>query len=88
MDRSDQKNPVELFQRIIPVAKNFKDLKAVEAKDMTRDQAMIFLLNFFNSKISAANRYTVTKVNELMSIHNITMPELVDKYVRLVHENF
>jgi hypothetical protein len=70
------------------MTKSFRDLKTVEAKDMTRNQAIIFLLNFFNSKISAANRHTVTKVTELMSIHNITMPELVDKYVRLVHENF
>ena len=70
------------------MAKNFKELKTVEAKDMTRNQAIIFLLNFFNSKISAANRQTVTKATELISIHNITMSELVYEYVRLVHENF
>lgn len=57
------------------------------AGDMSREQAMIYLINFFNSRVSAANRYTVTKVKELMVMHNLSVAELVDKYVDLVYKN-
>jgi hypothetical protein len=69
------------------MAKNFSDLNSVDADKMTRSQAIIYLLNFFNSRISAMNRSVVTKVADVMRIHNITTKELADEYVRLVYEN-
>jgi hypothetical protein len=69
------------------MAKNFKDLHTVDAKDMTRDQAMIYLINFFNSRMSAANKPSINKAKQLIGLHEIAVSELVDKYVRLVLEN-
>ena len=69
------------------MAKNFKDLHTVDAKDMTRDDAMVYLINFFNSRMSAVNKHNVSKVKELIGLHEIAVSELVDKYVRLVVEN-
>ncbi len=69
------------------MAKNFSNLNSIDADKMTRSQAIIYLLNFFNSRISAMNRNVVTKVAEVMRIHNITTKELADEYVRLVYEN-
>lgn len=69
------------------MAKNFKDLNTVDAKDMTRDQAMIYILNFFNSRVSVMNNASRNKVKELISIHEIYTVELVNKYVELVYEN-
>jgi hypothetical protein len=69
------------------MAKNFKDLHTVDAKDMTRDDAMVYLINFFNSRMSAVNKHNVSKVKELIGLHEIAVSELVDKYVRLVLEN-
>lgn len=69
------------------MAKNFKDLHTVDAKDMNRDQAMIYIINFFNSRMSAVNKHNVSKVKELIGIHEISVSELVDKYVQLVLGN-
>jgi len=69
------------------MAKNFKDLHTVDAKDMNRDQAMIYIINFFNSRMSAVNKHNVSKTKELISTHEIAVSELVDKYVQLVLAN-
>ena len=69
------------------MAKNFKDLISADPKTMTRDQAMIYIINFFNSRMSAVNKHNVSKVKELIGLHEIAVSELVDKYVRLVLEN-
>jgi hypothetical protein len=54
---------------------------------MNRDEAMVYLLNFFNSRMSAMNKNNVDKAKELISTHEIYVSELVDKYVKLVYEN-
>lgn len=69
------------------MAKNFKDLHTVDAKDMTRDQAMIYILNFFNSRMMTTSSKHVDKAKELISLHEIAVSELVNKYVELVYEN-
>jgi hypothetical protein len=69
------------------MAKNFSDLHSADPKTMTRDQAMIYIINFFNSRMSAVNKHNVSKVKELIGLHEIAVSELVDKYVRLVLEN-
>jgi len=61
------------------MAKDFKDLK--------RDAAMIYIINFFNSRMAAVNKYHVSRAKELIDVHEITVSELVDKYVELVLEN-
>jgi hypothetical protein len=52
-----------------------------------REKAMIYILSFFKSRMAAANKHNVDKTKELISTHQITMNELVDKYVELVYEN-
>jgi hypothetical protein len=52
-----------------------------------KDHAMIYLINFFNSRMSAMNKNSVDRAKELISNHEITVSELVDKYVKLVYEN-
>lgn len=52
-----------------------------------RDHAMIYLINFFNSRMSAINKNNVDRAKELISTHEIAVSELVDKYVKLVYEN-
>jgi hypothetical protein len=52
-----------------------------------REKAMIYIINFFNSRMSAVNKHNVSKVKELIGLHEIAVSELVDKYVRLVLEN-
>jgi hypothetical protein len=37
--------------------------------------------------MAAANKHNVDKTKELISTNQITMNELVDKYVELVYEN-
>jgi hypothetical protein len=69
------------------MAKNFKDLISADPKTMTRDQAMIYIINFFNSRMSAVNKHNVSKTKELISTHEISVSELVDKYVDLVLKN-
>jgi hypothetical protein len=69
------------------MAKNFSDLPGADPKTMTRDQAMIYIINFFNSRMSAVNKHNVSKVKELIGLHEIYTDELVKKYVELVLEN-
>jgi hypothetical protein len=69
------------------MAKNFSDLQGADPKTMTRDQAMIYIINFFNSRMSAINKHNVSKTKELISTHEISVSELVDKYVDLVLKN-
>jgi len=69
------------------MAKSFKDLNTGAAKDMTHDQAMIYIINFFNSRWSAMSNANRNKVKELIELHEIALPELVNKYVELVLEN-
>lgn len=52
-----------------------------------RDHAMVYLINFFNSRMSAMNKNSVDRAKELISKHEIAVSELVDKYVKLVYEN-
>jgi hypothetical protein len=54
---------------------------------MNREQAMIYVLNFFNSRMSAMSKNNVDKAKELIGLHEISAPELVNKYVELVREN-
>jgi hypothetical protein len=69
------------------MAKNFKDLISADPKTMTREQAMIHIINFFNSRMNAMSISNVDKVKELISLHEIYTSELVNKYVELVYEN-
>jgi len=69
------------------MAKNFRDLHTVDAKDMTRDQAMIYVINFFNSRMATMSNAHRNKVKELIGIHEIALQELVNKYLELVLEN-
>jgi len=52
-----------------------------------REKAMIYIISFFKSRMAAFNKHNVDKTKELISTHQITMNELVDKYVELVYEN-
>jgi hypothetical protein len=52
-----------------------------------REKAMIYILSFFKNKMAAVNKNNVDKTKELIGIHEISLPELVNKYVELVYEN-
>jgi hypothetical protein len=52
-----------------------------------REKAMIYILSFFKNKMAAVNKHNVDRTKELISTHEITVSELVDKYVELVYEN-
>ena len=54
---------------------------------MTKDEAMVYLINFFTYRLAAVNKFHVNNAKELISTHEISASELVDKYVRLVVEN-
>jgi hypothetical protein len=69
------------------MAKNFKDLISADPKTMTREQAMIYIINFFNSRMNAMNKASISKAKELISTHEISVSELVDKYIELVISN-
>jgi hypothetical protein len=69
------------------MAKNFSDLPGADPKTMTRDQAMIYIINFFNSRMSAMSNANRNKVKELIGIHEIYTTELVNKYIDLVNKN-
>jgi hypothetical protein len=59
----------------------------VEASDMNREQAIIYVLNFLNSRMSAMSNAQRNKVKELIGLHEISAPELVNKYIELVRDN-
>ena len=69
------------------MAKSFRDLNTVEACNMNREQAMIYLVNFFNSRMGAMSKKNVDKAKELIGLHEISTSELVNKYVELVIDN-
>jgi hypothetical protein len=69
------------------MAKNFNDLPGADPETMTKDQAMIYIINFFNSRMNAMNKASITKVKELTNIHEINTYELIEKYIDLVHKN-
>jgi hypothetical protein len=52
-----------------------------------RNKAMIHILNFFRSRMAAVNKHNVSQVKELISTHEISVSELVNKYVELVYKN-
>ena len=52
-----------------------------------KDKALIYVINFFNSRMSAMNKNNIEITKELISTHKISASELVDKYVKLVYEN-
>ena len=54
---------------------------------MDRNQAMVYLINFFNSRMSAMSKHNVDKAKELVGLHEISASELVNKYVELVRSN-
>ena len=55
--------------------------------DMNKDAAMVYLINFFTYRLAAVNKFHVDKAKELISTHEISVRELVDKYVDLVTQN-
>jgi hypothetical protein len=52
-----------------------------------REKAMIYIINFFNSRMGAMSSNNVDKAKKLISTHEISVSELVDKYVELVYKN-
>ncbi len=52
-----------------------------------RNKAMVDVINFFQSRMNAMNKASISKAKELISTHEISVSELVDKYVDLVHKN-
>ena len=52
-----------------------------------RDKAMIIILGFFRHKMAAMTKGNVSHMKELISTHEISVSELVDRYVKLVYEN-
>lgn len=69
------------------MAKDFKDLQSIPVENMTHSQAMIYLINFFNSRMSVFNKRDTDRVQEIISFHEISVSDLINKYVELVHEN-
>jgi hypothetical protein len=69
------------------MAKNFKDWQSIPVVNMTHSQAMIYLINFFNSRMSVFNKRDTDRVQEIISFHEISVSDLINKYVELVHEN-
>ena len=69
------------------MAKNFSDLIGADPKTMTREQAIVYIINFFNSRMMTTSKKHVDKAKELIGLHEIAVSELVDEYVRLVYEN-
>jgi len=86
-DNQNQNDQLPITQRIIHMAKNFKDLISADPKTMTREQAMIYIINFFSSRMMTTSVKHVSKAKELIGLHEIGVSELVDKYVELVYEN-
>jgi hypothetical protein len=52
-----------------------------------REKAMIYIINFFNSRMSAMSNANRNKVKELIGLHEISAAELVNKYIDLVNKN-
>jgi hypothetical protein len=52
-----------------------------------REKAMLYIINFFNSRMCAVNKHNISKAKELVSTHEIAVSELIDKYIDLVLKN-
>jgi hypothetical protein len=52
-----------------------------------REKAMLYIINFFNSRMCAVNNHNISKAKELVSTHEIAVSELIDKYIDLVLKN-
>jgi hypothetical protein len=52
-----------------------------------REKAMVTILSFFRNRMAAVNKHNVDKAKELIGLHEISVSELVDKYVDLVYKN-
>jgi hypothetical protein len=52
-----------------------------------REKAMVYIINFFNSRMKAMSTADRNKVKELISLHEIYTTELVNKYIELVNKN-
>ena len=52
-----------------------------------REKAIVYIINFFNSRMNAMNKASISKTKELISTHEISVSELVDKYIELVISN-
>ena len=52
-----------------------------------REKAMVTIINFFNSRMSAMSDANRNKVKELIGLHEISAVELVNKYIDLVNKN-
>ena len=50
-----------------------------------REKAMIHIIKFFNSRMAGVNKHNVAKVKEIISTHEISVSELVDKYVDMLY---
>jgi len=52
-----------------------------------REKAMIYILSFFKNRMAAVNKHNVDKAKELIGLHEISVSELINKYVELVYKN-
>jgi hypothetical protein len=52
-----------------------------------REKAMVYIINFFNSRMSAMSTANRNKAKELIGLHEISAVELVNKYIELVQNN-
>jgi len=52
-----------------------------------REDAMIYLIKFFNSRMMAMSKPNVDKAKELIGLHEIATSELVNKYVESVYKH-
>ncbi len=52
-----------------------------------REKAIVYILSFFKNRLAAVNRHNVDQVKELITKHEISVSELVNKYVDLVYHN-
>ena len=52
-----------------------------------REKAMIYILSFFKNRMAAVNKHNVDKAKELIGLHEISVSELINKYVELIYKN-
>jgi hypothetical protein len=51
-----------------------------------REKAMIYILAFFRNRMAAVNKHNVSQVKEMISTHEISVSELVNKYVDMAYK--
>jgi hypothetical protein len=61
--------------------------KGLSIMNEDREKAMVTIINFFNSRMSAMSNADRNKVKELIGLHEISATELVNKYIDLVNKN-